>query len=136
MKELIFLSEDNTETKNLYSKKIDTIINNIFDLAVFFNPFKWLILLDSLHGFYSIKKILEIIPDNILLKAGTKSYHDLEIYNGAVAQNVTTKRFFNIVNDNEWKEIEKQLQIYCQNDVRAMIAVELYVNYLIENYQK
>ena len=136
MKELINLSETSIEMKNIYFKKIDTIINNIFDLADFFNPFKKLILLDSLHGFYSIKKILEIIPSDILLKAGTKSYHDLEIYNGAVAQNVTTKRFFNLVNDDEWIEVEKQLQIYCQNDVRAMIAVELYVKYLIDNYQK
>ena len=136
MKELINLTNESIEIKKIYAKKIDTIISNIFDLADFFNPFKNLILLDSLHGFYSIKKILEIIPNEILLKAQTKSYHDLQIYNGAVAQNVTTKRFFKLVDDFEWNEIEKQLQIYCQNDVRAMIAVELFVNYLIENYRK
>lgn len=110
-----------------YTKKANTIIDNIFDLADFFNPQKKLILLNDLHGFYSIKKVLELIPKNILQETKTISYHELEVYNGAIAQEVTTKRFFDLVDDSQWKEIETNLKKYCQNDVRAMIAVEKFI---------
>jgi hypothetical protein len=45
--------------------------------------------------------------------------------------NKTIRRFFGLINDDEWKEITEQLKIYCENDVRAMVAVELYIKHIL-----
>ena len=111
-----------------YSVKIQCIRNNIFDLADFFNVKT--LLLSDLHGFYSIKKVLELIPDSILKETKSVPYPTLDqIHKGDEAQNVTTKRFFHLMDDEEWKTTAHNLQLYCQNDVRAMIAVEKFIKY-------
>ncbi|MBP5783135.1 DUF2779 domain-containing protein [bacterium] len=111
-----------------YSLKIQCIRNNIFDLADFFNAKT--LLLNDLHGFYSIKKVLELIPDSILKETKSVPYPTLEqVHKGDEAQNVTTKRFFHLMDDEEWQTTAHNLQLYCQNDVRAMIAVEKFIKY-------
>ncbi|MBO7084446.1 hypothetical protein J6W20_00660 [bacterium] len=83
-----------------YSEKIQCIRNNIFDLADFFNVKT--LLLSDLHGFYSIKKVLELIPDSILKETRSVPYPTLEqVHKGDEAQNVTTKRFFHLMDDEE-----------------------------------
>lgn len=118
-----------------YTNKINIINANLYDLADFFNPSKNNIILESLHGFYSIKKVLSLIEEenpNIFKLCKCKDYKKLEIKNGAICQQETTKRFFSIINDEDWLHLEKDLKVYCENDVRAMIAVELYIKDLIE----
>ena len=111
-----------------YSVKIQCIRNNIFDLVDFFNVKT--LLLSDLHGFYSIKKVLELIPDSILKETKSVPYPTLEqVHKGDEAQNVTTKRFFHLMDDEEWQTTAHNLQLYCQNDVRAMIAVEKFIKY-------
>lgn len=117
-----------------YSKKIDEIIMNLFDLADFFNLDKGLLYIPDLYGFYSIKKVLPLIKKyfpSIFEKANCLDYKTLEIGNGLICQQKTTKRFFNMINDNEWQDIVTKSKIYCENDVRAMIAVELFINEII-----
>jgi hypothetical protein len=36
-----------------------------------------------------------------------------------------------LLNINEWEKISNNLKVYCENDVRAMIAVEYFVKSLI-----
>ena len=129
-----FINED------LYWFKINQINNNIFDLADFFkinaNPKRnpYLIFFKELFGFYSIKKVLPLInkyDSQIYALTKCLDYNGLEIGNGLVCQNKTTERFLNLVNDSEWKKLAKQMQIYCENDVRSMIAIELFVRNII-----
>jgi hypothetical protein len=54
------------------------------------------------------------------------------IHNGTEAQKESTKRFFNIIDDNEWNKIANNLKIYCENDVRAMIAVEYMIGEIVK----
>jgi hypothetical protein len=88
-----------------YSLKVDTITKNIFDLADFFDLRKdEYICINELHAYFSIKKVLPIIqkytPD-IFVKTGCKDYGKLEIHNGGQAQTESTKRFFNLLNNDE-----------------------------------
>lgn len=119
-----------------YSKKIDSIIANLYDLANFFSLNKGQIVMIDLKGFYSIKLVLSLIPKEILSKTKTLDYSSLQIQKGDKAQSVTSLRFFDKINDSKWKLVSKQLEKYCENDVHAMIAVEYYVKYLIENRSK
>lgn len=128
LKELKAILDD-----ELYSKKIDNIIANLYDLANFFSLSKRQIVMADLKGFYSIKLVLNLIPKSILNKTKTVDYSSLEIQKGDKAQSVTSLRFFDKISDSKWKLISKQLEKYCENDVRAMVAVEYYVKYLIEN---
>lgn len=128
LKELKAILDD-----ELYSKKIDNIIANLYDLANFFSLNKRQIVMVDLKGFYSIKLVLNLIPKTILNKTKTVDYSSLEIQKGDKAQSVTSLRFFDKISDSKWKLISKQLEKYCENDVRAMVAVEYYVKYLIEN---
>jgi hypothetical protein len=120
-----------------YTQKVTDIKNNIFDLADFFKPSRTndLITIHELRGFYSIKNVLPIVQKyapEICQKVGVKKYDELEgIHRGDEALNQTSRRFFNLLNDKEWQQITTQLQQYCENDVRAMIAIELYVKYII-----
>lgn len=122
-----------------YTKKIEIIVKNLFDLADFFklrseNP-THKIFFNELGGFYSIKKVLPLIDkyaQDIYAVTKCLNYNDLEIKNGQICQTETVKRFFKIIDDKQWKNVEKQMQIYCENDVRAMIAVEYLVKGLLE----
>lgn len=118
-----------------YSAKIASIINNIYDLADFFkikseDP-TYFMFFKELGGFYSIKKILPLIDKyakHIYEMTKCLDYQKLEIGNGQVCQSETVKRFFKIIDDKAWNHTERQMQIYCENDVRAMIAVEYFIN--------
>lgn len=119
-----------------YNKKIDCIINNIFDLADFFNLSKKIFLINELYGLYSIKKVLPLIQKyapNLFELTKCKNYKKLEISNGLICQNKSTCRFLNKVNNEEWEHIKKISKEYCENDVRAMIAVEKFIfDYLMK----
>lgn len=121
-----------------YSFKIEKIINGLFDLADFFkikaeSP-SYILFFKELGGFYSIKKILPLIDKycpNIYMDTKCLDYNELEISNGQICQSETVKRFFKIIDDKSWLDVEKNMQIYCENDVRAMIAVEYFINFFI-----
>ena len=51
----------------------------------------------------------------------------MQIQNGSQAQNETTLRFFNLINDEEWPKMEIKLKEYCENDVWAMIILEYWL---------
>jgi hypothetical protein len=87
-----------------YTKKIEIIINNIFDLCDFFNPYNDLITIQELKGYYSIKNILSVIQENanhIFGMVQALDYHTLDIQNGSEAMNKTIRRFFGLINDDE-----------------------------------
>lgn len=124
--------------ENDYSKKIDIIINNLnmFDLADFFDPRREeYICLSELKGFYSIKRVLPLVEKyakDIYQNVGCKDYkNELIIHNGSEAQTLATQRFFKLIDDNKWQEISINLKKYCENDVRAMVAVEYYIKKII-----
>ena len=114
-----------------YTMKIDGIINNIFDLADCFNPQKEMAcMIWENKGFYSIKFVLDFIlanNPNYLKTLRIKNYKTLQIQNGNQAQNETTLRFFNLIDDEKWFELEKKLKEYCENDVWAMIVLEYWL---------
>ncbi|MGL5591570.1 MAG: DUF2779 domain-containing protein [Mycoplasmoidaceae bacterium] len=119
-----------------YYLKSKNIIDNIFDLADFFDPRKNLITIKELYGFYSIKKVLALIEkesSDLFDITKSKNYKSLKIQNGVDCQQKTVLRFFNKISDSEWKILCEELKEYCENDVRAMIAVELYIKKLIQN---
>ncbi|MCV3743352.1 DUF2779 domain-containing protein [Ureaplasma sp. ES3154-GEN] len=122
-----------------YTYKINCINRNMFDLADFFavrSLEKINILIPDLHGFYSIKKVLPLVakyyPDFFDL---TKcyDYKTLEVQNGLECQIKTTKRVFDTLNDEQWIMFTHEAKKYCENDVRAMIAVELYIMQILRN---
>lgn len=127
-----------------YHDKIEEIRNNIFDLQDFFNTKQEgkKLLINKLHGFYSIKDILPLIPNSIRQETKTVDYHQelINVHNGEEAQMITMRRFLNLyrnellnnpnielMTEEEWNKTAKNLQKYCENDVRAMIAVEKYI---------
>ena len=120
-----------------YSLKIDSIIKNIFDIADFFvvsSQKGYLLFFKELGGFYSIKKVLPLVEKyavNLFKITKCLNYNSLDVSNGKICQEKTAQRFFKKITDAEWDSIQKYLQIYCENDVRAMIAVEYFINDLI-----
>ena len=125
-----------------YYQKVNIINNNIYDLAEFFNltskDRNYQIVFKELKGFFSIKKVLPLIEKydiNSFKIAGCKNYKAelTQITNGIEAQNASTKRFFGLLNDQEWKITVENLGKYCDNDVRAMIAVDYFIKNIIDN---
>lgn len=133
LKEIRTMINDNT-----YSEKITTIINNMFDLADFFmykKDFSCIpIFIKELYGYYSIKKVLPFVQKNyndLYIATNCKDYKDLEISNGLICQNLTTLHFLKKDgNNNQWLDTMNNMKIYCENDVRAMIAVELFIKHI------
>lgn len=115
----------------IYTKKINSIIANIFDLADYFNlREKTACAIWENKGFYSIKYVLNFILKNWPKYYQTlkiKNYKTLDIQNGKQAQDKTILRFFGLIDDQEWIKIEQQLKKYCENDVRAMIVLEYWL---------
>ena len=122
-----------------YHNKVSTINKNIFDLADFFilnSKQNDACLIKELNGFYSIKNILPLIQKyepKIFKKTKCKDYKKLIIGNGIECQEKTMNRFFGITLDEEWNQVVKESKIYCENDVRAMIAVELFIRDFLSN---
>ena len=124
-----------------YFKKVSIIVENIYDLADFFNissaKLNCQIILKELKGFYSIKKVLPLIEKydyESFKTVGCKNYKTelVQITNGKEAQNASTKRFFSLISDSEWKVTAENLGKYCDNDVRAMVAVEYFVKNILD----
>ncbi len=119
-----------------YYNKVDVINKNMFDLADFFRlKFSGdVIIVKELNGFFSIKCVLPLVEKyapEIFELTKCKNYKTLEIGNGLVCQRNTLSRFYNSIDDQEWSKIVENSKIYCENDVRAMIAVEYFIlNYL------
>lgn len=118
-----------------YNHKIDKIVRNLYDLADFFNLSKQNIVLKDLKGYYSIKAVLPLVPQKFLDITKTKSYRTLNIRKGDQAQAHTSLRFFNKYDDLTWQIKVQELKDYCENDVRAMIAVEYYVADILERFK-
>ncbi|MDE7075216.1 MAG: DUF2779 domain-containing protein, partial [Malacoplasma sp.] len=122
-------------SKPLYSFKVNEIIKNIYDLADFFklsssSDYGYILFFKELFGFYSIKKVLPLVGKynkKIYQTAKCLNYEDLEISNGQICQEETTKRFFDLLSNEEWKKLENEMKIYCENDVRSMLAIELFI---------
>lgn len=115
-----------------YTDKIKIIIKNIFDLANFFkvSSNNQVVFVKELGGFYSIKKVLPLVDKyakEIFKKTKCVDYHDLNISNGVECQNKSLLRFYNALDDKEWSIVVDNSKIYCENDVRAMIAVLYWV---------
>lgn len=127
-----------------YFEKVEIITSNIFDIAEWFtihsDPKKdGFVVFKDLRGFYSIKKVLPLVEKykpEIFKLTGCKNYKTelTKIQNGSDAQNASTRRFFNIETDEEWEEDVKHLKEYCNNDVRAMIAVEYLVKEIMKEH--
>jgi hypothetical protein len=117
------------------TKQINDIIANLVDLADFFTIKKNFlpIFIKELKGYYSIKKVLKIIPEHLLEASGSKPYKELAVQNGLQAQIQTLRRFYGLMNDKDWNELKIKLKSYCNNDVRAMIAVYFYVLEILKN---
>ncbi len=124
-----------------YFKKVNIIVENIYDLANFFDisssKMNCQIIFKDLKGFYSIKKVLPLVEKynyESFKIAGCKNYKTelVQITNGKEAQNASTKRFFGLISDHEWKATVENLGKYCDNDVRAMVAVEYFVKNILD----
>lgn len=125
-----------------YSLKVNVIIDNFFDLADFFKISQssgFVLFYKELGGFYSIKKILPLIEKydpNIFEITKCVNYDDLEIKNGQICQKNSLLRFFGFyktyINEQKWAEIVENSKKYCENDVRAMVAI---MYFLQKNYK-
>lgn len=122
----------------IYEKKIKNIIDHIFDLAIFFKISSqngYLICFSELKGFYSIKKILPLIQKyapKIFQKTKCLNYNSLKIQDGYSCQTKAIKRFLALTNDQKWIKNKNNMIIYCENDVRAMIAIKYFVKELVD----
>ena len=126
-----------------YYEKILIIKQNMVDLADLFTIVRpkgapKFLVFKELKGFYSIKKVLPLVEKydhDAFTRAGCVSYKiDLNVHNGTQAQSLSTRRFFNkIDSDEDWEKNVIDLKKYCNNDVRAMVAVEYFVRDLIDN---
>lgn len=95
------------------------------------------ILLHDQKGKASIKNIEKHINTNKLsTKIGYQilPYQFLTIQKGTMAMDVAIKRALNIIGDQEWIKTRQDLQIYCENDVRAMIMVYYFIKYLLKEH--
>jgi hypothetical protein len=85
-----------------YEIKILQIIENLYDLADFFDLRKDILRFKNLKGFYSIKKVLTILPEHTHKLSGAVPYSSLEeIKNGMEAQQKTLLRFFKLIDNDQ-----------------------------------
>lgn len=120
-----------------YYEKVINIIENTIDLADFFDIRKNMIIARSLKGSYSIKKVIELVDQAFLKKAKATSYKQIEkVQNGIICQNLSIQRFLNLVKNEVWEFNKKLMKIYCENDVRSMIAVEYLIKKIIITAKK
>ncbi|OAL10081.1 hypothetical protein A6V39_04150 [Candidatus Mycoplasma haematobovis] len=119
-----------------YELKIVSIIDRTIDLADWFtfgnSPY---IIHKELRGFHSIKKVIELIPEELLVKTNTVKYSELErCKNGAMAQALLLSRALASKerDASNWEKNKEFMYIYCENDARSMIAVELFIEKLLD----
>lgn len=109
-----------------------------------------------LKGYYSIKKVIDRIEKKyhyLLDEANVVSYENsLNIKNGKQATDIAKKRFlyqykdlikgiFNnldintyFLDEHKWNSYIKDLILYCQNDVMAMVASYFYIRQEMKKY--
>lgn len=114
-----------------YYYKIGEIVENTWDLALFFQPQAkgTPMVIHNLRGKYSIKKVqghIDNQPEHAELKWQAVPYPTLAVYNGMVATEKAKQRFFSQTSDQEWLVDEADLRDYCENDVVSMLMVEEY----------
>ena len=130
------LTKFNHPKASLAHKMVDTIIDNTIDLADIFNVMSKEIklLIPNLKGKHSIKLVEKYITKaSFNLPYKIKEYKNLNIKSGLFAMEAANNRALNITGDNEWQVIKKDLQEYCENDVRAMIMVYYLVEHIFKN---
>lgn len=117
---------------------VNFIKERTIDLADFFITYRNklpTVLIPELYGYYSIKKIEKYITSKKLkLKTMIQSYEELEIQNGSMAMMKAISRSINVMGDNEWNQTTNELKIYCENDVKAMIMIKEFLEYLIYKF--
>lgn len=92
------------------------------------------IMLHDQKARYSIKNVEKHITANkIKLPRPITPYKELIVQNGTAAMKAAIDRALEITGDLEWAVIVEELKKYCENDVRAMIMVYDYVDYLLGN---
>ncbi|XBA51221.1 DUF2779 domain-containing protein [[Mycoplasma] cavipharyngis] len=117
----------------IYFNKIINIIENTIDLADFFDYRKTTILCQKLKGYYSIKKVINLISEQFLTQAKAISYDQIEkVRNGSICQNLCNQRYLNRINNQLWEHNAKLMKQYCENDVRVMIAAEFLIVDIME----
>lgn len=116
-----------------YQQRVQAIIENLFDLADIFGLENDCLAFKQLNGFSSIKKVLPMIDQRFLDASRTVSYQSLKVQKGDVAQELTLARFLNCLDEQQWAQTALELKQYCENDVRAMIAIELFIKDFITN---
>lgn len=133
----------NVEKLNEIQKEIN---EKTFDLADFFNINKHKILfnnstiplvyLKELKFKHSIKKIEKYVTSrNLELAHNIKQYSSLNIQNGLLAQEAGINRYIGVHKNNDWKNIENDLKVYCHNDVMAMLMVFDLIKHLLNKHQ-
>ncbi|MGL5357586.1 MAG: UU173 family protein [Metamycoplasmataceae bacterium] len=134
MKHVLIKTLGFTEKVNEYIEKIDFITNEemTIDLLDNFNVssaknsppiFLW-----ELYGFSSIKKVEKFITQNkYQLEVLIAPYSSLEVQNGLMAMETAINRYLDVIGDEEWKTIQEDLKIYCENDVKAMLMVYFFI---------
>lgn len=118
------------------AEMVDYIINNTIDLAdMFACKAKELppVLIPQLKAKHSIKLVEKYITKywpNLPYKI--KEYANLAIPQGMKAMETANNRAVGIIEDNAWAEKVEQLKEYCENDVRAMIMVYVFIDELMK----
>lgn len=114
-----------------YRKKIDCICNNLFELSSFFGKSPKPLLLEPLHGYYSLHELVK----SILIPALTNSKElaNNQLISSTQAKAMISKRFFGLINDEEWnKDCVVALKQYGFYDIIAMQAIQTYLKQLID----
>ena len=116
-----------------YTKKITCICNNLFELSAFFGKSPKPLLLEPLHGYYSLQELIKCILVPSLPDA--KILVDAKIINGAQAGAMISNRFFGLITNEEWtKTCISALNLYGANDVLAMKTIKKYLQQLVDSF--
>ena len=139
LKEMVkLLDESNHPETKKAEEMVDFIVENTIDLYELFvlnsKNKKPLVVLHDQKGRTSIKNVEKhISQNNILLPRLIIPYANLEVSNGLMAMEIAIKRSLNLIGQQEWTKKEEKLKKYCENDVKAMIMVYDFVNYILDS---
>lgn len=112
------------------NKKITGICNNLFELSAFFTKNPKAVLLEPLHGYYSLQAFVSWLAT--IKQNQSKKTKWQKIINSSQANVMFANRFFKQINDAEWNsECIDKLQQYGAFYLHIMQAIEQYLNKLI-----
>ena len=113
-------------------QKIKCICNNLFELSSFFGKTPKPVLLEPLHGYYSLQEFANWLA--IINPASIKAVENSKIISSAQASALITSRFFNLISDEEWtKDCITKLKQSCAYDIRIMKAIEQYLQKILDD---